>query len=107
MAFLCDCISMQSSLKQTDMETVIGVLHSLMVSHHPLCFSSFHPRLLLLFFPSPFSCDFYLQVPVRKSPDSSFRSEKVLKKGYDKVGRVNQTFYVSTLSRTSVFVSVK
>ncbi|XP_029002876.1 protein ENL isoform X1 [Betta splendens] len=27
------------------------------------------------------------KVPVRKSPDSSFRSEKVLKKGYDKVGR--------------------
>lgn len=34
-----------------------------------------------------------LQVSVRKSPDSSFRSEKVMKKGYDKVGRVNQTFY--------------
>uniref|UniRef100_A0A669EYQ5 MLLT1 super elongation complex subunit n=1 Tax=Oreochromis niloticus TaxID=8128 RepID=A0A669EYQ5_ORENI len=28
-----------------------------------------------------------LQVSVRKSPDSSFRSEKVMKKGYDKVGR--------------------
>lgn len=27
------------------------------------------------------------KVPGRKSPDSSFRSEKVLKKGYDKVGR--------------------
>lgn len=27
------------------------------------------------------------KVSVRKSPDSSFRSEKVMKKGYDKVGR--------------------
>uniref|UniRef100_A0A3Q3KHD2 Uncharacterized protein n=1 Tax=Monopterus albus TaxID=43700 RepID=A0A3Q3KHD2_MONAL len=29
------------------------------------------------------------KVSGRKSPDSTFRSEKVLKKGYDKVGRVN------------------
>lgn len=46
----------------------------------------------------PFSFIGFLQVSGRKSPDSSFRSEKVLKKGYDKVGRVNQPF--SALTRT-------
>lgn len=44
-----------------------------------------------------------MQVSGRKSPDSSFRSEKVLKKGYDKVGRVNQTFYALTLTHTQCF----
>lgn len=48
-----------------------------------------------------------LQVSGRKSPDSSFRSEKVLKKGYDKVGRVNQTFFALTLTHAHVvFVCV-
>uniref|UniRef100_A0A3P8PGX4 YEATS domain-containing protein n=1 Tax=Astatotilapia calliptera TaxID=8154 RepID=A0A3P8PGX4_ASTCA len=53
-------------------------------SHHCLSISMPPP---LSYHLLHFSVVSELQVSVRKSPDSSFRSEKVMKKGYDKVGR--------------------